>query len=437
MAGRSIAASVLAMLLLTASCGDNVEGSQRSVADPLSPQISATAEGEITFGDGSVTASIGVGQPAVASDIADPGVAACKSALQGAGGLERAAAIPLQLTVSEPQNASVNSMTMGFATYQIKSGTVSDIGLTSAWVVKYSRTPAQCKSAGDQASGKVDLSSSAGGTHSWATYLLLPQTSVQAASSVLVLPIVSFGSLPGTFDPAEPVGLQVVHCPSWDPALGPVTFVAVDPGAVMMEGCDAGGGQQGKDEICLQQYPDQSQERNGDLVIANRDLSLFDICSGAFGVSDDWTLTPEVQCALVAVAADHLSRGFTVADNMCTARDITDKLSDADWLGLATGVGCQFFAALAARGGGILAAGATAPAGPGAVAVGLATYGALKESLSFVCEGLLNGDLDPKKVGEHLESKHEANVAVDVLTKGKCIQNDEGGNPKWSAVNCP
>jgi hypothetical protein len=170
--------------------------------------------------------------------------------------------------------------------------------------------------------------------------------------------------------------------------------------------------------------------------IYDRAESLFQVCAG-FGAPEDLVFTPEMKCALIAAGATFAGNPIAGETNTaCNTVDIVNGMANGDWLGPAAGVACGFFSDVFAEGAGIVAAGATAETGPGAVAVGLYTYRALSAFLKVGCGGLLDGGATA--VGTKLEADHETHVSLDVTRKGKCMAYRERFHlVAWRAVDCP
>lgn len=84
-----------------------------------------------------------------------------------------------------------------------------------------------------------------------------------------------------------------------------------------------------------------------------------------------------------------------------------------------------------ATAGGIAIAGALAPTGAVAVAIGVEAFRALSAGWQLACGGVTTA------VGAKIEANHETHVAVDVNHNGKCLQESvRFGRTSWSAVTC-
>jgi len=192
---------------------------------------------------------------------------------------------------------------------------------------------------------------------------------------------------------------------------------------------------------CILRYPSGVQRTTkisgGAQTLYDRQASLYQVCEG-FGAPEHvgFTLTPSMQCALIAAAATYggpvvnagVSRG-------CDAGSIYNAYRSGDWLGAAKSYGCGYFSTIFAGGVGVFAAGAAAETGPGAVAVGVATYRALAASLKLVCGGVFK--VAGTALGKKLEANHETHIAIDVIRHGKCITlKRRFGILQWSAVEC-
>jgi len=192
---------------------------------------------------------------------------------------------------------------------------------------------------------------------------------------------------------------------------------------------------------CISRYPSGKQKTRhvfgGSETDYDRQSSLYHVCEG-FGAPDafHFTLTPTMQCALIAAAATYggpivnvgVSRG-------CDLVSIASALGSGNWLGAVSGKACGYFSDVFAGGVGLVAAGATSETGPGAVAVGVTTYKALAAGLKIVCGGVIGGV--GTALGRKLEANHETHVALDVTRHGKCIGLKHiFGHWSWSAASC-
>jgi hypothetical protein len=190
---------------------------------------------------------------------------------------------------------------------------------------------------------------------------------------------------------------------------------------------------------CTTAYPNFSPKSSkafgGKQTLYSRSDSLYFVCAG-FGAPEDLTLTPEMECALIAAGATFAGPPINVqADAACNVVAIADAYRSGDWLGLAAGQACGYFSDVFASAVGVFAAGASAETGPGAVSIGLFTYRSLAAGLKVACGGLLDGGA--KALGVKLEADHETHIALDVLRKGRCIKLREfAGALHWSAVDC-
>jgi hypothetical protein len=209
-----------------------------------------------------------------------------------------------------------------------------------------------------------------------------------------------------------------------------------------LSGIRTGTVQGGVSDPCRSRYPagqvTESKFLRGTRQVFDREAGLYQVCEG-FGAPDTagFTLTPTQQCAIIAAAATF--RGPVVSAGVshgCEAGEIVTDFRGHHWLGLAKDVGCGYFSDIFAGSIGIFVAGAASPTGPGAVAVGVVTYKALSASLKLVCGGVFIGP--PTQLGHELEARHETAVALDIIRRGKCLE--ETRKPviglQWSAVTC-
>ncbi|HEX6689016.1 MAG TPA: vWA domain-containing protein [Solirubrobacterales bacterium] len=190
---------------------------------------------------------------------------------------------------------------------------------------------------------------------------------------------------------------------------------------------------------CTTAYPNFSPKTSkafgGKQTLYDRSESLYFVCAG-FGAPEDLKLSPEMQCALIAAGATFGGPALAVrADAACNVVAFADAYRSGDWLGLTAGQACGYFSDVFAGAVGVVAAGAAAETGPGAVSVGLFTYRALAAGLKVACGGLLDGGASA--LGIKLEADHETHIALDVLRKGRCIKLREfAGALQWSAIEC-
>lgn len=166
----------------------------------------------------------------------------------------------------------------------------------------------------------------------------------------------------------------------------------------------------------------------------DRGSSAYLVCTG-FGAPEDLEFSPAMQCAVIAAIATYggpvVNKAAEVA---CTGGDIITALQTGSWTGAAKSKACGYFSDIFATGVGVLVAGAAAPTGPGAVAVGVGTYKAFAAGLKLACGGLLDGGA--LALGVKLEADHERNIAKDVVRYGRCIKVTHRLGTYWSATAC-
>lgn len=185
---------------------------------------------------------------------------------------------------------------------------------------------------------------------------------------------------------------------------------------------------------CLERYPSGSSSTvetwYGSVTTYDQEASLFQVCEG-FGTQES-IMTAAQKCAVIAAGATFLSGPVGSIAVVCTTIDVLHAFETGDWIGLGKSVVCGKFAPIFAGAVAIIVAGAAVETGPGAAAIGLATYRALAGGLTLVCGGLLNG-----AIGAQWEADHEAHVAADVTRLGQCIElRNIFGVYSWSAVTC-
>jgi len=193
---------------------------------------------------------------------------------------------------------------------------------------------------------------------------------------------------------------------------------------------------------CQSRYPSGSSKTTKGTLLTrtafDRQASLLQVCEG-FGAPDSsgFTLTPAMQCAIIAAAATFGGPVVNAgADTGCDTVEISGQLRNRHWLGAAKSAACSYFSDIFATAAGVFAAGATAETGPGAVAVGVNTYRALLAGLKLACGGVLTHSAT--EFGVKLEAKHETAVAVDIIRHGRCLHETRkvGIGIQWSAVAC-
>jgi hypothetical protein len=194
---------------------------------------------------------------------------------------------------------------------------------------------------------------------------------------------------------------------------------------------------------CASRYPAGASQTikisHGTSETFDRSASLYQVCEG-FGAPDSaaFKLTPAMQCALIAAAAVYggpvVAEGTSVG---CEVGSIGSELASGHFLGAAKGVVCGFFSDVFAGSAGLFAAGATSETGPGAVAIGVNTYRALKAGLKLACGGVLTDAAT--QLGIKLEAKHETAVALDIIRRGRCLRETSKTlvGIHWAAATCP
>lgn|GEM_PF-2536583 len=178
----------------------------------------------------------------------------------------------------------------------------------------------------------------------------------------------------------------------------------------------------------------------GSQTTYDRQLSLFDVCAG-FGTPEDVQWSLGMKCAFIS-AVTVLAGGALAApelqtfDQLCDGTDTLLSLQKGDWAGVAAGKACNVFGSLFSEAAGVIAAGVAAESGPGALFVGDVVYRAFAAGFKLACGGLFSGGA--RTLGIKLEDKHEADVARDVSSRGKCLRTTTRfGYFSWSAADCP
>lgn len=193
----------------------------------------------------------------------------------------------------------------------------------------------------------------------------------------------------------------------------------------------------GTGDVCLAAYgPGQQSSHSifgGGETDYDRAASLYQACEG-FGAPIGYSVP--MKCAIIVAAATLGGPPFNaLGHDVCDRVDAADAIVNQNWIGGVASLSCEWGVDVLAEGLAIAAAGATSETGPGAALVGAVTYRALASSLTLVCGGLLDGGA--ATTGYNLEAHHEAAIASDILTKGKCLRYRKVfGLIFWSAATC-
>lgn len=444
---RSLAATVI-VLLAVVGCSSSGPADRASRATTQTTEVdlpsAATGSVQSAYGD-SVLLGVSVGAPRAASEVAE--ASACTLLLNSAGGMQRAVAVPLRITATLTSSAvSDIEVYLGNGDQLTEDGRIT-LANPIHWAVTYDNVPPQCEASAASVRWSRMAPQS---TNSWLAWAVIPNgatpedpTGQQSAGALVLSPIVELSGQPA-FPVWAPSPGNVVQCSASDPAAGLFSYIALVPSVAVDHGCTSAtarsAAEQANSRICLQQYPAEQQEtRTVDgVTIHNYVASMYQVCSG-FGTEAEFTWTPEMTCAFVAIVADYGRVDIPLlspTDNLCSAASVVEAYVNDAWLGYAGSEACNFFSNTLATGTGILAAGTAAPAsGPGAVAVGVVTYRAIKTGIGATCGGVFSGAF--AAAGEWLEARHQANVAVDVSSKGLCLAERTTYGNRWAAVSCP
>lgn len=444
---RSLAATLI-VLLAIAGCSSSGLADRASRATSQTTEVdlplAATGSVQSAYGD-SVLLGVSVGAPRAASDISE--ASACTFLLNRAGGMQRAVAVPLRIT------ATLTSSVMSDIEVYLGNGDqlTEDGRITLAnpvhWAVAYDDVPPRCEASAASVrwSGMSPQS-----TNSWVVWAVIPNgatpddpTGQLSAGALVLSPIVELSGQ-RAFPVWAPSPGNVVQCSASDPAAGLFSYIALVPSVAVDHGCTSATAQsaaeQANSRICLQHYPAEQQVTRTDdrVTIHNYVASMYQVCSG-FGTKAEFTWTPEMTCAFIAIVADYGRVDVPLlrpTDNLCSATSVAEAYANDSWLGFTGSEACNFFSNTLATGTGILAAGTAAPvSGPGAVAVGVVTYRAIKTGIGVTCGGVFSGAF--AAAGQWLEARHQANVAVDVSRKGLCLAESTSFGNRWAAVPCP
>lgn len=190
------------------------------------------------------------------------------------------------------------------------------------------------------------------------------------------------------------------------------------------------------DRLCDAAFPQQFSRtydiRFGTKTIYNRDLSRGLVCSGAFGAPDGYRATFGAACSLALAAYKvKVPKGSRFAELGCFSAEVSeDGVPKA-----LRGKLCGFLVDVVGTGVGVLTAGYTLNP-----AVGVATWkGVTFAGDAILCIGIANVAKDARSWGIKLEGRHETNVARDIVTQGKCLQQTKRRvvGIQWSAIDCP
>jgi len=235
---------------------------------------------------------------------------------------------------------------------------------------------------------------------------------------------------------------------------GDFTVMAQDAAGAISAGCKstpatasvAGGASRvSTDAICNARYPSGRQRtvrvKGGTETIFDRQASLERVCLG-FGAPEGLKLTPGMSCALIAAAATWGGPAVNAGtSSLCDTATVVAGYNSGGWAGvtssLAESKACGYFSDVFAGGAGLLAAGAASETGPGAAAVGFATYKALASFLKVACGGVLDGGATA--LGTKLEADHETHVSLDITRRGRCLMLSQKGGlsgRSWHAIDC-
>jgi hypothetical protein len=416
------------------------------------------------------TVTVGFGEPKPMSTLASTAVATCDQAVTDqASTPERSIAIPISVTMqissSLATDVVVNVNSIEFAT---GGGAVQSVPEVLAnptlWAGSYGSGP-QCDEENSSSAGSIHWIAAVatpGSKQSWAGWVIILNAitpndprGLQRAQELLLQPAVTFaGTQQGDYTFDVPNSSSVVECSASDPAAGTLQYAAADPQVAVANGCTSPAPpaptpaqlQTASDSVCQARYPGGVQRtvnvRGGTNTTDDRQASLKAVCQG-FGAPQGLQLTPGMTCALIAAAATYGGPAVQAGtNNLCDASTVVEAYNSGGWVGAGAAVasdkGCAYFSDVFAGGVGLVAAGATSETGPGAVAVGVATYKALSAGLKIACGGLFAGGA--RSLGTKLEADNETHVALDIIRRGKCrllSQLSGLSGTSWHATTCP
>jgi hypothetical protein len=199
-------------------------------------------------------------------------------------------------------------------------------------------------------------------------------------------------------------------------------------------------------DVCADVFPGvkstTKKVRFGEETTYSRANSLFLVCTGFGSDVPTIEMTLGQKCAFVSAVgalaggalADPSLRAF---ETLCSGTDTLVELASGNFAGVAGQHACNTFGSLFSTAAGLIVAGATASTGAGAVFFGTATYRAFAAGFKLACGGVFSLST---QWGRQLEAKHEANVARDIATKGKCLRLTTRKAlidlTSWSAADC-
>jgi hypothetical protein len=199
-------------------------------------------------------------------------------------------------------------------------------------------------------------------------------------------------------------------------------------------------------DVCAEVFPGikntVKKVRFGEETTYSRANSLYLVCAGFGSEVPTIEMTLGQKCAFVSavgvLAGGALADPALIAfEKLCSGTDTLTELANGNFAGVAGQYGCNLFGTLFSTAAGIIVAGATASTGPGAVFFGTVTYRAFAAGFKLACGGAFNL---ATQWGYKLEAQHEANVARDIATKGKCLRLTTRKAlidlTSWSAADC-
>lgn len=163
--------------------------------------------------------------------------------------------------------------------------------------------------------------------------------------------------------------------------------------------------------------------------------SQFQVCAG-FGIPQGLEISWGFMCTTIVQLAQFSGKiPEGSKERVCDYLGLGEAVADpSQWDETVAGYVCGKVSDGVAVGLGVAAAGAAAETGPGAVAVGVATYKSLDAFLQISCSAAFDGAAH--NLGVWLEAKHQTHVRNDII-RGKCLQSRTVfGYLKWSAVDC-
>lgn len=441
------------------SLGRSASEGTTSESTRTEPATSDPVTGTARDDDGDeVAITIGLGEPKPVSELSDPALDACEQTINGVGSSpSRSVAVPVHVTMTVTSSLAAD-VVLSLNQMQLITSSGSHTTPNVLWAANYSTSGPDC---GNDAlgAGTVHWDAEAAtpdSDHSWNAWIvalgaITPRdpSGLEVTQRLVFSPLVRLSNnLAGyRFDASS--SPRVVDCAAYDPAAGSTPYIAVDPDGALAAGCSPHGGQADatdptSDAECTDALHGGNSRtvnvKGGHKTLYDRQASVFQVVCAGFGAPEGLELTQGMRCALLGAVATYVSPAAAEgAKDLCDVDTVVEAYNSGDWIGTAehaaASKACGYVGEVFAGSAGLFASGATAETGPGAVAIGVATYKALSSTLKVTCGGLFDGGAS--SVGKKLEADHESHVAVDVIRNGACLTLTQvSGRTSWRAEAC-